>query len=101
MDSRSSSPNSVNFYDQTDHEGDSFLFVNTEHHPGAQAQMESGTNLLNGNSYLSISCGKKNNGNNAQGEPRPPGLGASTLVTSFIPYDSIVRVENGIANVAF
>jgi len=83
------------FYDQAYYEGDFFLFVNTEHHPGAQAQMESGTNLLNGNSYLSISYGKKN------ATATTPGLGASTLVTSFVSYDSIVRVENGVANVAF
>ena len=83
------------FYDQAEYEGDFFLYVNTEHHPGAHGQMESGTNLLNGNSYLSINYGKKN------AAATTPGLGGSTLVTSFVNYDAIIRVENGVANVAF
>jgi len=86
------------FYDQEDYEGDFFLHVNTEHHPGAQGQMESGTNLLNGNSYLSITYGKKNDVDPAATQP---GLGSSTLVTSFVNYDAVIQVSNGVANVAF
>jgi len=84
------------FYDQANNEGSFFLHINTEHHPGAQGQMESGLNLLNATSYLSVQYGKKNGDGNATA-----GLGASTLITNFVNFDAIIRVENGVANVAF